>query len=60
MPASIGIDDATAKILTRHPGTFAGYWKNPRSYRPNHRFGRLCTTAMRRVVDETYVKITTG
>ena len=23
------IDEATGEILTRHPGTFAGYWKNP-------------------------------
>jgi long-chain acyl-CoA synthetase len=23
------IDETTGEILTRHPGTFAGYWKNP-------------------------------
>jgi long-chain acyl-CoA synthetase len=23
------IDEATGEILTRHPGTFAGYWQNP-------------------------------
>ncbi|MDF2705968.1 MAG: long-chain fatty acid--CoA ligase [Nonomuraea muscovyensis] len=23
------IDEATGEIMTRHPGTFAGYWRNP-------------------------------
>ncbi|MFI6902809.1 AMP-dependent synthetase/ligase [Nonomuraea sp. NPDC050394] len=25
------IDEATGEIMTRHPGTFAGYWRNPRA-----------------------------
>ncbi|MFI6292365.1 AMP-dependent synthetase/ligase [Nonomuraea sp. NPDC050790] len=25
------IDEATGEIMTRHPGTFAGYWGNPRA-----------------------------
>ncbi|MEU4722880.1 AMP-binding protein [Nonomuraea dietziae] len=25
------IDELTGEILTRHPGTFAGYWRNPRA-----------------------------
>ncbi|GAA2204447.1 AMP-dependent synthetase/ligase [Nonomuraea monospora] len=25
------IDEATGEIMTRHPGNFAGYWRNPRA-----------------------------
>ncbi|MEV5889369.1 AMP-dependent synthetase/ligase [Nonomuraea fuscirosea] len=29
--AELKIDEATCEILTRHPGNFAGYWRNPRA-----------------------------
>ncbi|MEV0306995.1 AMP-dependent synthetase/ligase [Nonomuraea fuscirosea] len=29
--AELKIDEATGEILTRHPGNFAGYWRNPRA-----------------------------
>lgn len=27
--AEVRLDEATGEVLTRHPGTFAGYWKRP-------------------------------
>ncbi|MEU8357792.1 AMP-binding protein [Nonomuraea sp. NPDC048882] len=29
--AEVKIDEATGEIMTRHPGNFAGYWRNPRA-----------------------------
>jgi long-chain acyl-CoA synthetase len=53
------IDDATGEILTRHPGTFAGYWKNPEATaRTIDADGWLHTGDVGEWVDETYVKIT--
>jgi long-chain acyl-CoA synthetase len=53
------IDEATGEILTRHPGTFAGYWKNPdataKTIDPD---GWLHTGDVGEWVDGTYVKIT--
>ena len=50
------IDDATGEILTRHPGTFAGYWKNPEATAPNHRRGRLVAHRRRRRVGRRHVR----
>ena len=53
------IDEDTGEILTRHPGTFAGYWKNPEATAntidPD---GWLHTGDVGEWVDGTYVKIT--
>jgi len=53
------IDEATGEILTRHPGTFTGYWKNPeataKTIDPD---GWLHTGDVGEWVDGTYVKIT--
>jgi long-chain acyl-CoA synthetase len=55
----VRIDEATGEILTRHPGTFAGYWKNPeataKTIDPD---GWLHTGDVGEWVDGTYVKIT--
>jgi long-chain acyl-CoA synthetase len=53
------IDEATGEILTRHPGTFAGYWKNPEATaRTVDADGWLHTGDVGEWVDDTYVKIT--
>lgn len=53
------IDDATGEILTRHAGTFAGYWKNPeataRTIDPD---GWLHTGDVGEWVDGGYLTIT--
>jgi long-chain acyl-CoA synthetase len=53
------IDESTGEILTRHPGTFAGYWKNEeataKTIDPD---GWLHTGDVGEWVDGTYVKIT--
>ena len=50
------IDDATGEILTRHPGTFAGYWRNPEATAANHRRGRLAAHRRRRRVGGRHVR----
>ena len=53
------IDEATGEILTRHPGTFAGYWKNPEATaRTIDADGWLHTGDVGEWVDGTYLKIT--
>ncbi len=53
------IDEATGEILTRHPGTFAGYWKNPEATAKTiDSDGWLHTGDVGEWVDGTYVKIT--
>ncbi|GAA3538626.1 long-chain-fatty-acid--CoA ligase [Aeromicrobium flavum] len=55
----VRIDDETGEILTRHPGTFAGYWNNPeataRTVDPD---GWLHTGDVGEWVDGTHIKIT--
>jgi long-chain acyl-CoA synthetase len=53
------IDETTGEILTRHPGTFAGYWKNPEATAQTiDRDGWLRTGDVGEWVDGTYLKIT--
>jgi long-chain acyl-CoA synthetase len=53
------IDETTGEILTRHPGTFAGYWKNPEATAKTiDSDGWLHTGDVGEWVDGTYVKIT--
>jgi long-chain acyl-CoA synthetase len=53
------IDEATGEILTRHPGTFAGYWKNPEATAKTiDSDGWLHTGDVGEWVDDRYVKIT--
>ena len=53
------IDETTGEILTRHPGTFAGYWKNPEATAQTiDADGWLHTGDVGEWVDGTYVKIT--
>lgn len=53
------IDETTGEILTRHPGTFAGYWKNPEATAKTiDADGWLHTGDVGEWVDGTYVKIT--
>ncbi|WP_188187398.1 AMP-dependent synthetase/ligase [Nonomuraea sp. SYSU D8015] len=53
------IDEATGEIMTRHPGNFAGYWRNPRATAdvldPD---GWLHTGDVGEWVDGTHVRIT--
>ena len=57
--AEVRIDDATGEILTRHAGTFVGYWNNPeataRTIDPD---GWLHTGDVGEWVDGTHIKIT--
>ncbi|MFD1860136.1 long-chain fatty acid--CoA ligase [Aeromicrobium camelliae] len=57
--AEVRIDEETGEILTRHPGTFAGYWNNPdataRTIDPD---GWLHTGDVGEWVDGTHIKIT--
>ncbi len=53
------IDEATGEILTKHPGTFAGYWKNPEATAQTiDADGWLHTGDVGEWVDGTYLKIT--
>jgi long-chain acyl-CoA synthetase len=53
------IDETTGEILTRHAGTFAGYWKDPEATaRAIDRDGWLHTGDVGEWVDGTHVKIT--
>jgi long-chain acyl-CoA synthetase len=53
------IDATTGEILTRHRGTFAGYWKNPEATAKTiDADGWLHTGDVGEWVDDTYVKIT--
>jgi long-chain acyl-CoA synthetase len=53
------IDETTGEILTRHPGTFAGYWKNPEATAKTiDSDGWLHTGDVGEWVDGTYLKIT--
>ena len=54
----IKIDEQTGEILTRHPGTFKGYWRNPeataKTVEPD---GWLHTGDVGEMVDGTHLKI---
>jgi long-chain acyl-CoA synthetase len=53
------IDEFTGEILTRHPGVFAGYWKNPEATAAAvTEDGWLHTGDVGEWVDGTHVKIT--
>lgn len=53
------IDTATGEILTKHPGTFAGYWKDEEATRRAvDSDGWLHTGDVGEWVDDTHVKIT--
>jgi long-chain acyl-CoA synthetase len=53
------IAETTGEILTRHPGTFAGYWKNPdATTRTIDADGWLHTGDVGEWVDGTYLRIT--
>ncbi|MCX2951988.1 AMP-dependent synthetase/ligase [Lentzea sp. NEAU-D7] len=52
------IDEETGEILTRHGGTFAGYWRDPESTRRVLDDGWLHTGDVGEWVDGTHVKIT--
>lgn len=53
------IDEETGEILTRHPGTFAGYWNNPEATASTvDAEGWLHTGDVGEWVDGTHVRIT--
>ncbi|SER40976.1 long-chain acyl-CoA synthetase [Lentzea xinjiangensis] len=52
------IDPGTGEILTRHGGTFAGYWRDPEATRRVLTDGWLHTGDVGEWVDGTHVKIT--
>ncbi|GAA2080458.1 AMP-dependent synthetase/ligase [Aeromicrobium halocynthiae] len=53
------IDEETGEILTRHPGTFAGYWRNPEATASTiDADGWLHTGDVGEWVDGTHVRIT--
>ena len=53
------IDEATGEILTRHPGVFAGYWRNPEATASAvEGDGWLHTGDVGEWVDGRYLKIT--
>ncbi|SDP71728.1 AMP-dependent synthetase/ligase [Lentzea jiangxiensis] len=52
------LDEDTGEILTRHGGTFAGYWRDPESTRRVLTDGWLHTGDVGEWVDGTHVKIT--
>jgi long-chain acyl-CoA synthetase len=53
------IDETTGEILTRHPGLFAGYWKNPEATKQAITDdGWLHTGDVAEWVDGTHVRIT--
>ncbi|MPY96661.1 MAG: AMP-binding protein [Actinophytocola sp.] len=52
------IDEQTGEILTRHPGVFAGYWRNPEATASTiDKGGWLHTGDVGEWVDGTHVKI---
>jgi len=54
----VRIDEATGEILTRHPGTFAGYWNKPdATHEAIDADGWLHTGDVGEWVDGTHVKI---
>ncbi|MFI6099599.1 AMP-dependent synthetase/ligase [Lentzea sp. NPDC051213] len=52
------IDEETGEILTRHGGTFAGYWSDPEATQRVVQDGWLHTGDVGEWVDGTHVKIT--
>ena len=55
----VAIDERTGEILTRHPGNFAGYWRNPEATAEVlDADGWLHTGDVGEWVDGTHVKIT--
>jgi long-chain acyl-CoA synthetase len=53
------VDEVTGEILTRHPGTFAGYWRDPEATaRAVDRDGWLHTGDVGEWVDGTHLRIT--
>ncbi|MEV4177082.1 AMP-binding protein [Nonomuraea sp. NPDC049709] len=53
------IDEATGEIMTRHPGNFAGYWRNPRATKDVlDEDGWLHTGDVGEFVEGTHVRIT--
>ena len=55
----VRIDDETGEILTRHPGVFAGYWRNEEATRATvDADGWLHTGDVGEWVDGTHIKIT--
>ncbi|MGI5505984.1 AMP-dependent synthetase/ligase [Lentzea sp. CA-135723] len=52
------IDDETGEVLTRHGGTFAGYWQDPEATARVLSDGWLHTGDVGEWVDGTHVKIT--
>lgn len=55
----VRIDETTGEILTRHPGTFVGYWNNPEATAKTiDADGWLHTGDVGEWVDSTYIKIT--
>lgn len=53
------IDPATGEILTRHPGNFVGYWRNPQATEEaQDAEGWLHTGDLGEWIDGTHVKIT--
>ncbi|MFC4113701.1 AMP-dependent synthetase/ligase [Nonomuraea zeae] len=53
------IDEATGEIMTRHPGNFAGYWRNPRATADVlDADGWLHTGDVGEFVEGTHVRIT--
>ncbi|GGN22064.1 long-chain-fatty-acid--CoA ligase [Lentzea pudingi] len=52
------IDEETGEVLTKHGGTFAGYWQDPESTRRVLVDGWLHTGDVGEWVDGTHVKIT--
>ncbi|MDX3663368.1 AMP-binding protein [Streptomyces sp. ID05-26A] len=52
------IDEETGEVLTKHGGTFAGYWQDPESTRQVLVDGWLHTGDVGEWVDGTHVKIT--
>src|SRR5690606_21270968 len=57
--AEVRIDETTGEILTRHRGTFAGYWNNPEATASTiDPDGWLHTGDVGEWVDGTHIKIT--
>jgi long-chain acyl-CoA synthetase len=55
----VKIDEETGEILTRHPGTFKGYWRNEAATRESiDEDGWLHTGDVGEWVDGTHIKIT--
>lgn len=57
--AEVKVDETTGEILTRHPGTFAGYWQKPEATREAvDAEGWLHTGDVGEWVDGTHLRIT--